>query len=476
MTIAPKARTQGMRTSVGNIIRMFAGFMRWLTELPAAIRTWPGRFAEWVVDSFWNFVDWIVELPQRIHDFLVALFFAFRDLFLAIVRRTVALGKGLFAFLMGLLTSPSKFLQMKLDPDPASIPPHRLTISQRGRRVAVFSRQLASMVHGGVPMLQSLDVLGDQADDARLGYVSRDIAGKLSQGFSFSKAVSLYPRIFPPVFAHLLKAGESTGRIVQVIDRLADLLEKEENLLKRVKGALSYPLFVLGLTFVLTLGLFSTVLPGFADFYDDFDVPLPAITAFLMMITAWVQSVWFWVILVSVLVLTYYLLKTSWANVERRLIMYQILLLIPLVGPIMRYSSLARFCWILELTQDAGLDLVRAVNLGCLASGSAVMEADYKRLSKGMTEGEHLSELMVSRPDIYPHLLHQMVMMGEETSQTSQGFGRAGAWFEQEVQARVESFQVALEPILMGLISMVVGTIVLAVFLPLYGLLDKLGV
>jgi type II secretory pathway component PulF len=239
---------------------------------------------------------------------------------------------------------------------------------------------------------------------------------------------------------------------------------------------LSYPIFVLSLTFVLTLGLFSTVLPSFADFYKDFDVPLPAITAVLMTLTAWVQSIWFWLALVLGVWGLYHFIKISWQKSDRRLVMYQFLLFLPLAGPIIRYSCLARFCWVLELTQSAGLDLVRSMNLACLASGSAVLQADARRLSTGVTEGEFFSELMASRPDVYPHLLHQMTMMGEETSHCAEGFGRAGNWFEQEVQGRVESFQAALEPILMGMISLVVGTIVMAVFLPLYGLLDKLGV
>lgn len=455
---------------------MFSGFIKWLTGLPAAMRTWPRRFLEWSVDCFWDFVDWVRDLPRRIHDFLVALVYAFRDLIVGCYFAVLRFFALIFGFITGMLTGPLTYLQVHLDPEPETIPPGKLKISKRGRKVAVFSRQLSSMVQGGVPLLQSLDVLGDQADDRRLAYVARDLAGKLSQGFSLSKASSMYPKIFPPVFPYLIRAGESTGRIVIVIDRLADLLEKEEDLLKQVKGALSYPIFVLCLTLVLTVGLFSTVLPGFADFYGDFQVPLPAITAMIMTLTEWIQTLWFWVVLGLLSAGTYYLVKTSWENAERRLFMFQVLLFIPLVGPIIRYSCLARFCWVLELTQDAGLDLVRSVNLACMASGSAILQTDFVRLSKGITEGELLSEMMLLRPDVYPHLLQQMTMMGEETSATREGFGRSGDWFEQEVQSRVETFQATLEPILMGMISLVVGTIVLAVFLPLYGLLDKLGV
>lgn len=429
---------------------------------------------------FWAFMAWLRELPHRIKNAVIAFALALKEaciaIFFTIVNGIVAAYQRFSAWIERLLSPLLKLLRTKLDPNPALIAANKLKLKNRGRTVALFSRQLSSMTIGGVGLLQSLDVLSEQADDTRMAYVSRQLATKLGQGYAFSKAASEYPQIFPPVYFHLLRAGESTGRLVEVITRLADLLEREENLLKRVKSAISYPAFVLVLTSIMTLGLFSTVLPGFAEFYKDFKVPLPAITALLMKMTEWVQTWWFWVLLVLSIVGVYKFVQHSWQILERRLIMFKLITWLPLMGPIVRYSCLARFCWVMELTVEAGLDVVRAVNLGCLASGSPILEVEAKRLSHGIAEGEHLSDLMYQRPDIHPHLLQQMVMMGEETSQNSEAFGRSASWFEQEVEGRIQNFQAALEPILMGLISFVVGVIVMSVFLPLYGLLDKLGV
>lgn len=444
------------------------------------MRTWPGRLLRWSIRMFWAFLAWLRDLPRRIKNAVIAFALALKEaciaLFFALVNGVVAAFQRFSAWLDRLISPLVKLLRTKLDQDPARIAANKLQIKNRGRTVALFSRQLSSMTIGGVGLLQSLDVLSEQADDPRMAFVSRQLATKLGQGYAFSKAASEFPKIFPPVYFHLLRAGESTGRLVEVISRLADLLEREENLLKRVKSAISYPLFVLVLTAVMTLGLFSTVLPGFAEFYKDFEVPLPALTALLMKATEWVQTWWFWVLLVLTIVGLTKFIRYSWQILERRLVMFTFLTWIPLVGPILRYSCLARFCWVMELTLDSGLDVVRAVNLGCLASGSPILEVEAKRVSHGIAEGEHLSDLMYQRPDIHPHILHQMVMMGEETSQNSEAFGRAASWFEQDVEGRIQNFQAALEPILMGLISFVVGVIVMSVFLPLYGLLDKLGV
>ena len=442
--------------------------------------TWPGRFGVWSVEKFWLFLAWLRDLPRRIKDaiiyFCVAVKEGFIALFWAIIAFIVNTYNAICDRIERLTRRVTAFLNKKLDRDPSKVAPRRLRIKQRGRKIALFSRQLASMTQGGVGILQALDVLSDQAEDPNLGYVARQLATKLGQGFSLSKAASEFPGIFPPVYFHLLRVGESTGRLTEVIGQLADLLEREEYMLARVKSALSYPIFVMILTAILTLGLFSTVLPGFADFYRDFDVPLPAITDFLMMVTRWVQTPWFWIVLVISVWGSIKLVRVSWEIQARKLLMFQFILWLPLVGPIMRYSCLTRYCWVMSLTQEAGMDIIRAMNLASLASGNPLLEVDAKRIQSGITTGDTLSDLMTERPEYYPHLLAQLTMMGEETSQSSEAAGRAAQWYEQDVQGRIDTFQAALEPILMGLISTIVGTIVLAVFLPLYGLLDKLGV
>lgn len=442
--------------------------------------TWPGRFKRWSIRKFWEFVAWLRALPRRIKEAVIAFCVAVKE-------GTIALYFALLDFIVNTyarftgwldrLTAPIvNFFRKKLDQDPAKIPASRLSLSNRGRKIAIFSRQLASMTQGGVGLLQSLDVLAEQADDPRMAHVSRELAIKLSKGYSLSKATAEFPRIFPPIYFHLLRAGEGTGRLIEVIGRLADLLETEEHLVKRVKSALSYPVFVMVLTSVLTLGLFSTVLPGFADFYADFNVPLPLVTDFLMRVTRLVGTWWFWLLLILLVGAVYEGVRRAWRVLEYRVVMFTGLLALPLAGPIIKLTCLARLCWVMSLTQEAGLDVFRSVKLASLASGDPVMEVDSRRLTQGITAGEQLSDLMLQKPDIYPHLLQQMVMMGEETSRYSEGFSRAASWFEQEVESRIENFQAALEPILMGLVSTVVGTIVMAVFMPLYGLLDKLGV
>ncbi len=358
----------------------------------------------------------------------------------------------------------------------SSKPADQVTISDRGRKIAILSRQLSSMMEGGVPLVRCLDVLSEQNEDATLGRVLEDLACKLGQGFAFSKTLSLYPRVFPGVMVHLVATGESTGLLTKVVRRLAELLEAEENLVKQVRGALSYPIFILVLTFVLAMGLFSTVLPGFADFYRDFDVELPMLTQTLMGITAIIRNPWSWILSVPTIYGVVWLVRRSWNIPEHRLVMFRGLIAIPLCGPIVEITCLARYCWVMELTQESGLDLLRSLRLAGEASGAPTLSTDAHRLVRGITDGEGLSDLIALRPDFYTPLLHQMVMMGEESSRLPESFARSAEWFAQDVEGRVQSLQAALEPVMMGAIAFFVGGIILAVFLPLYGLLDKLGV
>ena len=200
---------------------MFSRFVTWLKGLPERMRHWPELIVEWCTDRFWDFVDFVRDLPRRTRQFLIDLAKAFRDLWILFAEWFFQSIASLFQFTIKAIAYPFILLQTRLDPHPSTVPPARLRISSRGRKISIFSRQLASMTQGGVPLVQSLDVLSDQNEDPKLGYVAKEIANKLTQGYSLSKAVSLYPKVFPSIFPYLVRAGESTGRLVNVIDRLA---------------------------------------------------------------------------------------------------------------------------------------------------------------------------------------------------------------------------------------------------------------
>lgn len=353
--------------------------------------------------------------------------------------------------------------------------PYELSIRDKSHKVAMFGSQLSSMVNSGVPLIRAIDVIGEQSEDRKFGFIVDQVQIKISQGYTFSKALSLYTKIFPPVFVHLVSAGENSGRLAKVLERLSHLLDRENHLRHQIRGALGYPVFVLILTAVLTVGLFTTVLPSFADFYKDFDIELPLVTSTIIGLTHACQSPWFWVCVVLIGGILIWIARRSWRTPHHKLALYRVLNAMPLLGKILLLSSLARYCWVLDLTLSSGMGLLRSLKLAGMSSGHPLLETDANRLITGVTNGESVSELLAFRPEIYPGVMLQMVRMGDETSTVSDACGRLGQWFEADVEGRIQAFQAALEPILMTIVSVVVGTIVIAVFLPLYGLLEKLG-
>ena len=368
-----------------------------------------------------------------------------------------------------------KYTHQSMFPDIRDIPSRKLTFPNRGAKVALFSRQFASMVNSGVPLLQALDVLAEQEENPNFQYCLGQIAMRMSSGYTLSKSMSEYSKIFPAIFPYLIQAGENTGRIHVVLNELAALLEEEEAMLKKVKSALTYPVFILGLTGVLTLVIFTTVLPSFKEFYDGMDLELPLITSSLMAATAMLISPYFWLVAILVIGLLVYAFQKSWQVKSRRLFMFSLFLRIPMLGPIVEMSCLARFCWVMELTTNSGVDIVRSIKLASLASGSELLETDGKRVLQGITNGDTVYELLGLRPHLYPNFMRQMVLLGEETSRLSETYGRAADWYRNEVEAKLDVFHAALEPLMMGLVSVIVGGIIVAVFLPLYGILENLA-
>ncbi len=204
----------------------------WLGSLGRLLLSLPRRILEGSIRLFWATVAFIRALPGLIKAAAILIVVTCWN---GIKAFAAAIGR----FFLRITARPRHLLNKQFERDLSKLPPSKVSVAKRGRTVALFSRQLASMTIGGVPLLQSLDVLGEQADDRGMAFVSNELAKRLGQGYALSKAVSEFPRVFPPVYSHLLKAGEGTGRLIDVIRRLADMLEKEENLIKQVRDAAS---------------------------------------------------------------------------------------------------------------------------------------------------------------------------------------------------------------------------------------------
>lgn len=348
-----------------------------------------------------------------------------------------------------------------------------LRISQSSRKLALLANHLAVLLSSGVPLIKCLEALQVQSQDANLSLALETISKQVQSGHRLSVALRQFSGIFPPVFTGLIAVGENTGSLVEAIRHLSIVLEKEYQLKVKVTSVLAYPTFILALTGGLTIVMFRYVLPTFVELFSGNGAELPLPTRFVLLTTKLVGSPWFWLISLALLFALVRQVREMWTVPEQRLLLYRGIEALPGIGNIMRFVNLTRFCWVMQLTLRTGLDYMKCLSLAAIASGSATIEADLPQALTSVSQGEKLSTHMRRHPEVWPSLLRHFVQLGEVT-ELSKVFGYAASWFEEEVDARVEAFKAALEPILMVGVAMIVGGIVLSIFLPLYGLLDKL--
>lgn len=341
--------------------------------------------------------------------------------------------------------------------------------------VVLFTRQLATMLRTGVPILHALDTLSHQSENPNFGEVVSTVAERIGHGHTFSSTLSRFPRVFNRVYVTMAAIGERTGQLDESLERLANWQERDFKLFQRVRSALTYPAFVLGLSAFLTLMLFYSVLPGFITVFNDMDMELPLMTRMMVTITNAVKNPGAWLVVMAAVGLGFGAVRDIYKTEKGAMELFRVVLAVPVIGSLLHFATTARYCAAVGALLSAGLDLPKSLNLGAQASGSPVLAWDAKALINNILEGESVASYMVSRPDIYPSTLCQMVAAGEESSHLAPMYERVASFYDQEVNFKIEAFSAALEPLLLGMVASVVGFVVLSIFIPMYSYIGKLG-
>lgn len=345
----------------------------------------------------------------------------------------------------------------------------------KSRSVVLFSRQMAVLLRNGVPLVQALETLSDQPEDEAFGVVVRECTRKISTGHTLSHSLAGYPNVFPKVFVSMAEIGERTGSLDHALEQLADWLERDQDVERRIVGALSYPLFVFCLACLIMLAIFYTVMPGFLGIFREMNIPLPLVTQLIVAVTEAVRSPAAWATAMVVLWLLRQSLRKATSTLAGRAQLYTLLLRLPLLGTMLAYGSTARFCCCGKVLLSCGMDVMQAYRLSAAASGSPVLQRDTPSLLAAIREGEMVSDHMGRHPEIYDPTLTNMVMAGEEASRIPEMMGYAGYYYNLGLTSCIDTLGAALEPLLMGGIAIMVGTIVMAVFLPMYSYIGQLG-
>ncbi|MFN3295145.1 type II secretion system F family protein [Caldimonas sp.] len=334
--------------------------------------------------------------------------------------------------------------------------------------IAIFTRQLATMMRAGVPLLQAFDIVGRGSSNPRLAKLLNEIRMDVETGTSLSAALRKHPLYFDALYCNLVEAGEAGGILETLLERLATYKEKTEAIKAKIKSALIYPVAVLVVAFIVVAIIMMFVIPAFREIFTSFGADLPAPTLLVMaMSDLFVQ---YWYIIFGVLIGGTYFFFESWKRSEKmQKAMDRLLLKVPLFGPLVYKSAVARWTRTLATMFSAGVPLVEALDSVGGASGNAVFAEATEKIQKDVSTGTSLTTAMQST-GIFPVMVLQMCAIGEESGSLDHMLNKAAEFFEQEVDEAVKGLSSLMEPVIIVVLGTIIGGIVVSMYLPIFKL------
>ena len=334
--------------------------------------------------------------------------------------------------------------------------------------IAIFARQMATMMQAGVPLVQSFEIIGQGNDKQSMQRLILGIKNDVEGGVSLAEALSKQPLYFDALFVNLVNAGEQSGALETMLDKLATYKEKVEALKAKVKKALFYPIAVLIVAFIVTCILLVFVVPQFEELFESFGADLPALTQFVIGLSEFMQS-WWWVIALGISGAVYGLLRLKKTSPKAAEAFDRMALKAPVVGEITTKSAIARFSRTLETMSAAGVPLVEAMDSVAGATGNIIYEKASRKIKDEVSQGTQLQTSM-RNTGLFPNMAIQMVSIGEESGSLDSMLSKVADFYETEVDNAVDALTSLLEPIIMAVLGVLVGGLIVAMYLPIFKL------
>jgi len=332
--------------------------------------------------------------------------------------------------------------------------------------IAIFSRQLATMLKAGVPLVQSFDIVGKGNENPSMQDLLLGIKADIEGGDRLAEALNRRPIYFDELFCNLVEAGEHAGVLETLLDKIATYKEKTESMNKKIKKALTYPIAVIVVAFIVTAILLIFVVPVFADLFKSFGADLPAFTQMVVNMSEWLQEYW-WILLLiiggSIYAFMYFKKRSRAFNhfLDRTL------LKVPVVGLIMNKSAVARFARTLSTMSAAGVPLVDALQSVAGAPGNIIYAEAVMKMREEVATGQRL-QFAMSQSGLFPHMVQQMVAIGEESGSIDAMLAKVADFYEEEVDNLVDNLSSLMEPMIMVVLGTLVGGLVVAMYLPIF--------
>lgn len=324
------------------------------------------------------------------------------------------------------------------------------------------------MIESGIPLVQSFDIVAKGQSNKRLKELIENIKGDVETGLTLSETLKKNPAHFNELFCNLVEAGEKSGSLDIMLDKIATYKEKIETIKKKIKKALTYPMAVLVVTFLVTTGLLIFVVPQFDALFKGFGADLPAMTQAVVSMSKFFQSYWYLIFgaLASSIYAFIYALKHSSQfaqNVDRTV------LKLPVIGPIVEKAAIARFSRTLSITFAAGLPLVEALKSVAGATGNIIFAKATDTIREEVSTGQQINKAM-ENTQLFPNMVVQMVAIGEESGALERMLSKVADFYEEDVDNTVDSLSSLLEPVIMTVLGVLVGGLVVAMYLPIFKL------
>jgi type IV pilus assembly protein PilC len=340
--------------------------------------------------------------------------------------------------------------------------------------ILIFSKQFATMVKAGLPILQVLAMLRDQLESPAIKEVIEDIRKSLEGGVTLSKCFDKYPQYFDNVYVNLIKAGEASGKLDVFLLKIVDSLEKKEKIKKKIKGALMYPSIMFTVAIVVSAFMLIKVVPVFAKMYDGMGIALPKPTAVIMAMSDFLRGTGGMIMLISIISFIFGFRFLVAKNAAFRYRWHKQVLKLPIFGDMILKSMLARVSLIMGNLSAAGVNLLESLEIAKAVSNNDVVTEALDNVKKGVFSGDTLTKLFLKEP-LFPPTFSQLISVGEQTGQLDEMFGSVATYYEEEFDNTVENMSSMIEPIMIVFMGIMIGGLMIAMYSPIFNVGALIG-
>jgi type IV pilus assembly protein PilC len=337
--------------------------------------------------------------------------------------------------------------------------------------MALFTKQFGTMLEAGLPLLEALNTQYRQTKNRLLKNAIREIARDVEGGYTLAESMRKHKKVFSELYVNMVEAGEKGGALGEILARLAEYLEKMADIQRKIKGAMIYPIIVICVMIVAVTALLIFVIPTFADLYQGFGAQLPGLTRMIIGISNFVKKNILLILGITILIVA--VIMGWYKTPSGKEVLDRIILRIPIIGPLVHKNALARFSRTLSTLLNSGVDLMEAMEITARTTGNKVVQHGIMRARNSIREGSTISRPL-EQSRIFPPLVVQMVAIGEQSGNLDEMLAKVADFYDKEVDAAVEALTTALEPLIMVLLGGIVGTMVIAMYLPIFKLIPTL--